>query len=80
MVFSSPCFLALERFVDGSADGVAGFRRGEDALGAGKILRRLEYARLLDAAGLHQTVVVQLGQNTDSCRGSAGRLRDWPTG
>ena len=40
-----PCFLALKRFIDGSADGVAGFRRRENALGAGKILRRLESDR-----------------------------------
>ena len=42
---------------------MAGFRRGENALGAGEILRCFKYTRLLDAAGLHQTVVVQLGQN-----------------
>ena len=34
--------LAFERFVDGGADGMAGFGGGQDALGAGKLFGRLD--------------------------------------
>ena len=51
---------ALNGLVDGDADGVAGLRRGQDALDARKLLGRLEHLRLLDGAGLHVAVVIQL--------------------
>ena len=41
---------------------MAGFRRRENALNAGKLLRRLEDLRLLDGARFHQTVVIELGK------------------
>ena len=51
---------ALNGLVDGDADGVAGLRRGQDALDARELLGRLEHLCLLDGAGLHVAVVIQL--------------------
>ena len=55
--------LALERLVDGDADGVAGLRRGEDALDAGEHLGRLKDLGLLDGDRLHIAVMIQLRQD-----------------
>ena len=43
-----PGFAALYGLVDGGADGMRGFRRGQDPFAAGKVLRRLEDRRLLN--------------------------------
>ena len=51
---------AFDGLVDGDADGVAGLRRGQDAFNARELLGRLEHLCLLDGAGLHVAVVVQL--------------------
>ena len=51
---------AFDGLVDGDADGVAGLRRGQDALDARELLGRLEHLRLLDGAGLHVAIVIQL--------------------
>lgn len=45
--------LALHRLVNGHADGVAAFRRGQDALHTGKFFRCGEYARLLHRDRFH---------------------------
>lgn len=55
--------LALHRLVNGHADGVAAFRRGQDTLAAGEQLRRLEHGGLLHAASFQHTVVVQLADD-----------------
>ena len=55
--------LALERFVDCGADGVAGLRRRKNGLHLGELNCRIEYIGLLDRNRLHITVVVQLGED-----------------
>ena len=73
-------FLALERFVDRGADGVAGLRGGEDALGAGKILRCLETRSSARRCAPPSVRHGRAGTESDSCRGSAGRPRGWARG
>ena len=55
--------LALERFVDCGADGVAGLRRRKNSLHLGELNCRIEYIGLLDRNRLHLAVVVQLGED-----------------
>ena len=62
MAFSSPVSLHFFCFVDGCLNGVGALRGGEDALYPGEILRRFKDLRLLYGGGLHQPVVVELGQ------------------
>ena len=54
---------AFDGLVHCRAYGVARLGRGQDALGARKILRRGKYVGLPHARRLHQSLVVQLGQN-----------------
>ncbi len=56
-------FLALEGFVDGRADGVAAFRGGQDAFGAGEGFSRFKHPGLGHGDGAHHLVVIQLGQD-----------------
>ena len=55
-------FDALFRLVNGDLDGVGAFRGGEDSLHPGEILGSFKDIGLLDGHGLHQSVIVQLGQ------------------
>src|SRR3989442_769307 len=52
--------LALERLVDGAADGVRRLRRGQDALGARELDGRLERRDLGDGPRLDDALVVEL--------------------
>ena len=56
-------FAAPDGLVHGDLDGVAAFRRGQDALDAREGLGGLEHVRLHDGARLDQSLIVQLGQN-----------------
>ena len=49
----------LQRLVDGRADRVRTFRRGDDALGARKLHRRVENAHLGIGFGFHDALFVQ---------------------
>src|SRR5215217_345215 len=60
-------FSGLERLVDGDADGVRRFRRGNDALGATEEHRRLEGSALLDSRCLDQPL---LEKHADQWRGA----------
>ena len=55
--------LALHSLVDGYPDGVTGLRRRKDALHPGELLRRLKDLCLLYRTGLHQPLMVQLGEH-----------------
>ena len=59
-------FLGFERFAYGGGDGVAGFRCGDDALGAGEEHGALEGLGLRDVGATHQPVLEQL-RDDDAC-------------
>ena len=55
-------FLAPDCFVNGDADRVGAFRRGQDAFYFCEVLRGFKHFRLLDADCFQQALVIELGQ------------------
>ena len=58
--FRLAAFLAAQRLVDGGANGMAGFRRGNDPFGMGEHDAGFKRCQLRHGHGFNQLFVIQL--------------------